>query len=91
MPARDERNLWRYFGLGLELAVAALALGLVGWWVDREFGTAPWGVLIGAALGFAAGMYRFIQQALAALREVQPPASRDARSTPKPPTDRDDR
>lgn len=71
MPDASGTNLWRYFGLGLELAVAALVLALVGWWIDSRWGTAPWGVLVGAALGFAVGMYRFILQARQAIRESQ--------------------
>jgi F0F1-type ATP synthase assembly protein I len=28
---------------------------LLGYWADRRWGTEPWGVLVGAAIGFGVG------------------------------------
>jgi len=37
--------------------VIAIALGTAaGWWVDRTFGTSPWGFLVFFAFGVAAGV-----------------------------------
>ena len=37
-----------------------IAAGL-GWWADRSFGTGPWGLLVGLALGFAAFVRRLVR------------------------------
>jgi F0F1-type ATP synthase assembly protein I len=48
--------------------VLALVIGVAGGlWLDSRAGTAPWGVLIGFALGVAAGIlnvYRVTKQAM---------------------------
>ena len=51
-------DLGRYAGLGLRFVLTAAVLGLLGWWLDGRFGTAPWllvaGVLLGSVGGFVA-------------------------------------
>ena len=66
MPTEPEK----YFrpgdnlGIGLEIA-AGVGLGLlVGWWLDGKFGWKPWGMIIGAMVGLAGGMYLLIKQAI---------------------------
>jgi F0F1-type ATP synthase assembly protein I len=50
----------------MEIAVG-LGLGaVIGNWIDRKYQSAPWGVLIGAGLGFAAGMYLLIKATIGA-------------------------
>ena len=56
----------RYVGIGLELTASVVVLALLGWWVDRSFGTAPWGLLIGALIGIVGGMYNMVRSALEA-------------------------
>ena len=58
----------RHSGMGIELAAAVAGFVLVGVWVDRHYQTAPWGVVIGAALGLMGGMYNLIRESLAAIR-----------------------
>ena len=60
----------RLSGLGIELAAAVAGFTLAGWWWDRHFGTAPWGLWIGLVLGMVGGMYNLIRQALAATRNI---------------------
>jgi len=43
--------------MGLQFAGALILAVFAGQWVDDRFGTGPWGVLGGAALGFGAGFY----------------------------------
>ncbi|MDE2040468.1 MAG: AtpZ/AtpI family protein [Elusimicrobia bacterium] len=51
------------FGLGAEL-LGALAVGAVpGWWVDREFNTSPWGILIGVFIGIGLAIFQLIRSA----------------------------
>ena len=66
---REERSSWtRLAGIGFELVAAVGAFMLVGYWWDRHFGTAPKGMLVGAALGLIGGMYNLIRQSLLATR-----------------------
>ena len=45
--------------------LAGVGLGLlIGYWLDGRYGWSPWGVLIGAMLGLAGGMYLMIKEAL---------------------------
>ena len=64
MPSDDDLRWGRFLGLGMEVAVG-VALGvLAGWWLDRRFGWSPWGLIIGAMVGLAAGMYLLLKEAL---------------------------
>lgn len=49
-------------GIGFELVAAVAGFTLIGYGWDRYFGTAPWGLLIGALLGGVGGMYNLIRQ-----------------------------
>lgn len=51
---------YRVMSVGLEFVVPAL----VGHWVDGRLRTGPWGVLIGATLGFIVGMTHLLQIAV---------------------------
>jgi F0F1-type ATP synthase assembly protein I len=54
----------RYVGLGIEL-IAPLLVGLFGgYWLDGKFGTAPWLLITGTVLGFAAGFLHFFRAVL---------------------------
>lgn len=63
--ANDSNTNWgKMLGLGLEIAVG-VGLGYVaGNWLDQKFGWKPWGVLVGTLLGFAAGLYPLVKEAL---------------------------
>jgi F0F1-type ATP synthase assembly protein I len=82
---------WRTVGelgtLGLSFVIA-LAIGTVGGlWIDDRFGTSPWGLLVGFALGFAAAIlnvYRITTRALASSKSTGP---RPARPEPDGGTD----
>ncbi|MGA2582693.1 MAG: AtpZ/AtpI family protein [Tepidisphaeraceae bacterium] len=69
MPKPDDSNWGKFASIGLEVAVG-VGLGLaVGYWIDKRFKTDPWGTLIGAALGFAAGMYLLFKDAMRANKD----------------------
>ena len=73
-----QRSGWaRYSALGVELAAALAGFALVGYWIDRHYGSEPWGLVVGLALGLVGGMYNLIRQSLAASREA---ASEDLRN-----------
>lgn len=50
--------------LGLEFCLPPLA----GVWVDNRMGTRPWGLLVGAILGFAVGLTHLVQLARGSTR-----------------------
>ncbi len=56
------RQLAPYMGLGTELAASVAGMLLLGYFLDRQFNTSPWLLLIGAGAGFAGGFYNFIKQ-----------------------------
>jgi F0F1-type ATP synthase assembly protein I len=59
-------NPWRYAHLGTQLAVAILLGAGAGYAADERWGSRPWGMLAGTAVGAAAGFYQFF-------KEVAPP------------------
>lgn len=61
----------RYSGAGLELAGATAGLALIGYWVDRRFGTTPWAILAGVLIGIVGGLYNLVKTSLAAMREAE--------------------
>jgi ATP synthase protein I len=61
----------RYSGIGLELAGTTAGLALVGYWIDRYFGTAPWGILVGVIIGIVGGLYNLVRESLNALHEAE--------------------
>jgi len=64
------RPTWvRFSGIGIEFAGAVAGFTLVGYWIDRHYGTHPWGVLIGLCLGLLGGTYNLVRESLAATRE----------------------
>lgn len=56
-----------YVGLGFELAVPIVVGAFGGRWLDTNFGTTPWLVVIGSLLGIAAGFWNFFRAVLPTL------------------------
>lgn len=79
------------FRAASELAGGLLVGGFVGWWVDRTFGTKPFGIVIFLLLGMVAGgwnVYRVAAAPTAPRREAGPAAPEaggDAGKTPDGP------
>jgi ATP synthase protein I len=69
MPKQDDTGWPKYATLGLEVAVGVGLGMLIGYWIDKKWHTDPWGILIGAGLGFAAGMYLLIKEAIKVNKE----------------------
>ena len=60
----DDISWGRYAGIGLQMAVGVVLGVVVGQWLDKRYGWAPWGLTIGAMLGLAGGMYLLIKDAI---------------------------
>jgi F0F1-type ATP synthase assembly protein I len=77
MADDDRTSGLRLAGVGMEFAAAVAGLSLAGYWIDRHYGSEPWGVLAGAALGLIGGTYNLIRQATAK------PAGKDGAGGPR--------
>ena len=57
------RDYLRFSTLGIEMGVA-LAIGmLIGWYLDRLFGTRPWLIIFFSIFGIAAGFRNLVRLA----------------------------
>lgn len=64
LGSAEASTLFRFVGLGMELAGFTLVLAGLGYWVDSNLHLAkPFATALGALIGFTVGMVRFIQQA----------------------------
>jgi F0F1-type ATP synthase assembly protein I len=78
---KGERPPWlRYSAVGVEFAAAVGGFALIGYGVDRAYGSKPWGLLVGAGLGLLGGTYNLIRESLAAFKE--PPCKNDGARKP---------
>ena len=76
-PGSSGQRSWlRLGGLGIELAGAVAGFTLLGYWIDRHYGTSPWGLLICAICGLIGGFRNFIRSSLKALTPPGPPGRR---------------
>jgi ATP synthase protein I len=61
---REDTSGWyRLAGIGFEFIAAVCGLGAIGWWLDRQFGTGPWLLIVGFGLGFATGLFLMVRAA----------------------------
>ena len=59
--SKDTQARWaRYAGLGFQTTAILLLPVAGGWWLDKEYGSSPWGIIGGVALGGVASMYGLI-------------------------------
>ncbi len=67
----------RLAGLGIELVGAVLGFTLVGLWIDRHYGSGPWGLLVCLVIGLVGGFYNLIRTSFKAMGESQRPMNDD--------------
>jgi len=67
-------GLGQAFRLSAEFISGVIAGALVGWLIDRMFGTSPWGLIVCMFLGFGAGMLNMLR-ASGELKRNAPSAS----------------
>ena len=83
MPSdpRPWRRYLRFSSIGIELGLSVM-IGLIGGqWLDRQFGTDPWLLLLGLLLGMAAG-FLGILRSVRALNAESAAAQTGAPSNP---------
>jgi F0F1-type ATP synthase assembly protein I len=59
----------------LEAVFAILIAGGIGYWVDSRWGTSPWGLFLGFAVGFASFVLRLIRLGRQVGKDVPPAAA----------------
>ena len=57
----DRLSSARALGIGLEFGTAIAGLALLGYALDRYFGTSPWLAMIGSMLGIVGGVYNVLR------------------------------
>ena len=62
-PTSDTSAMGQAFRLSAEFVAGVAAGGILGWLVDRLFGTSPWGLIVCLILGFCAGMLNLMRAA----------------------------
>jgi len=60
------------FKFAAELVVGVVVGGGLGWALDRQFGTAPWLMIVLVILGFAAGLLNVVRAAQEAQAKNEP-------------------
>ncbi|MCP5119676.1 MAG: AtpZ/AtpI family protein, partial [bacterium] len=68
-----QRTWLRVSGFGIELAGAVGGFCLLGFWIDRQYDTSPWGLLVCAIFGLIGGFYNFFRSSLKALNPPESP------------------
>lgn len=59
---REQRKQASAAGAGLHFGLAIVAFALIGNWADGRFGTKPWLLLLGVALGFIGGTISLVKK-----------------------------
>jgi ATP synthase protein I len=69
---QDQSAYGAAFKFAAELIVGVVVGGGLGWLLDRQFGTAPWLMIVLVILGFAAGLLNVVRAAQAAQAKNEP-------------------
>jgi ATP synthase protein I len=68
----DQSAYGAAFKFAAELIVGVVVGGGLGWLLDRQFGTAPWLMIVLVILGFAAGLLNVVRAAQEAQAKNEP-------------------
>ena len=63
------RDIGPFLTLGIQLAGAVALMFFLGRWLDQQWGTSPWMMLLGTVFGTGAGLFSFIKTVLAIARK----------------------
>lgn len=84
---KQDRPIWskdigQFLTLGIQLAVTVVVCFFIGRWLDGMFGTSPWLMILGLALGISGGMISFIRASLSAGKQQDRETAERKRSLP---------
>ncbi len=88
-PGAEIRVGWKMGGLGMEVAAQVAAGAMLGWLYDRWRGTGSTGLLVGAVVGIAVGLWSLIRGALKLNRELERHCPTAGRKSALPPDEHD--
>jgi len=54
------KKIGPYLGLGTQLAATVILMVLIGYWLDKKFGTSPLWIVLFSILGMFLAIYNFI-------------------------------
>lgn len=57
MAKQTQPKPWAMLGAGVELGGVVALMALLGWWLDRRWGTTPWLLLTGLTIATIGGIY----------------------------------
>ena len=69
-PDSGGREYFRYAGLGFEFAGVVGLFFYFGHLIDRRWGTAPWGLLLGGGFGMLGGVYHLAKEGAKMMRTL---------------------
>lgn len=64
---KAEGKAW---SVGIEFVGGVLVCSALGWWLDKKFGTNPWGLIILMFLGFGVGTWNALRLSARQQREA---------------------
>ena len=64
IPEQTYKEFAPFLALGMQLAAAVVVFFFIGKYVDRRFGTEPWGTIAGLLVGSTGGFIKFFKTAL---------------------------
>lgn len=79
MKVVSPKDQWTITSLGTEFALTEILGAAVGYWLDKKWGTLPWGIVGGVLVGFAWGLARVVQSAKIATKNTEQ-VKKDGRS-----------
>ena len=59
--ARRAYRTARYASLGIEVGLSVVVGAFLGWWIDSQFASGPWGLIGGVILGTVAAFRSLYQ------------------------------
>jgi F0F1-type ATP synthase assembly protein I len=62
VPGEKQTNWGHGLASGFETAVGVAFGYFAGTWLDKKFGWAPWGAVVGSMIGLIAGAYLLIKE-----------------------------
>ena len=71
-----------FLTMGAQLALSVVVFFFLGRWLDGHFGTAPWLMLAGLALGITGGFIKFFRTAASLSREADEKRRTEGRPGP---------